>query len=800
MESGAALTGLRILELGGRIAAPYAAKLLSDLGADVLKIEAPDGDPLRASGPFPRDEPGPDSAGLFRYLNAGKRSASLDLRSREGSEAALGLAAEADLVLESFRPGTLESFGLGPEALRELSPHLALVRISSFGQTGPYRDLPATDLVLQAAGGWVAAHDGAADSPVRMGGRLPEYVAGAFAAASGLSAVEHAQQRAEFVSVDLSMLECLVGTLSYPMLLAEAMGRAKSPPEPARYVPFGIQPCRDGWVGINILTQAHWAAACDAMGAPEFVESRGEVTRDAADYAAFSELRTRWLETHTAEEVLEQCQSRRIPTAIVCDGLRLVDSPQLTARGFLVKEAGGAFLQPGPPYRLGATPARPGGAAPTLASAAELPSWVPRGEAPRLLDDEARELPFEGLRVLDLGTFWAGPYLGMYLASLGADVVKVESVQRPDGFRFIASADPGNPLWYEVGSLFQATNLGKRGVTLDLRRDEGRALLLRLVERSDLLIENYAPRVMERFELDWPRLRATRPDLVMVRMPAYGLEGPRRDHVGWAMAIAQAAGISWLTGDPADDKPRNPGAFLDPTVAMHAAVAVQAALAHRRRTGEGQQIEVAQIETAVALCPEPVIDASMNGRAQHRRGNPSSGMAPQGVYPCRDGRVALSVRDDAEWKSFAGLLGRPDWEHDTGLSQREGRSRRHDELDTGIAEWTGAQGSDAVVEVLRARGIPVAAVLVPPRIYGEPQLEARRYFQSLDHPVSGPRRYPVWPMRFSFAPAGMHPSGPPTLGQHNEEVLGGLLAVSGKELTRLQEEAVIGERWSAASG
>jgi len=482
-----ALDGLRVLELGHQIAAPYCTKLLADLGADVIKIERPGGDPLRSHG---------TASGLFRYLNANKRSALLDLKTGAGSEEARRLAAGADLVVENFRPGALEALGLGPDELRAANPRIALVRVSNFGQTGPYRDAPVTDLVLQAAGGWVAAYDANGATPVRVGARMPEYVSGAFAACAALTAVHSARERDEAVEVDLSIMECIVGTLSYPMIMAEAFRAAPRPAAPASYVPFGIQRCKDGFVGINVLTQTHWINACQAMGAPEFAKSRSEVSTRAVDYQAFRAKLGDWLERHTAAEISEQCQALRIPTAAVANAETLLESPQLASRRFFVDEPGGDFKRPGAPYRLSATPVALERPAPTLSDAsAATPQWCTRQTAPLSVEPAADPgLPFRGLRVLDLGTFWAGPYMGMYLASLGADVIKLESIQRPDGFRFIAPADSTAQDWIESGALFQATNLGKRDVTLDLRCDEGRALLLRLIERADVLIENYAPR------------------------------------------------------------------------------------------------------------------------------------------------------------------------------------------------------------------------------------------------------------------------------------------------------------------
>jgi crotonobetainyl-CoA:carnitine CoA-transferase CaiB-like acyl-CoA transferase len=382
----------------------------------------------------------------------------------------------------------------------------------------------------------------------------------------------------------------------------------------------------------------------------------------------------------------------------------------------------------------------------------------------------------------------------MYLATLGADVIKIESVQRPDGYRFTQTFAQLGEDYYEHSTTYQSSNLGKRNLTLDLSRPEGRDLLRRLAATADVVLENFSPRVMENFGLDYPRLREIKPDVVMIRMPGFGLEGPWRDFVGWALVIEQVTGMSWITGHP-DGPPLGPGGFIDCAVSMHAGVALQAALAHRDRTGEGQLIELAQIETGACLTAEQVIDFSMNGRVQERTGNRDRAMAPQGAYPCRDEAwIALSVRDDADWQRLVALLGEPGWARSPELATVAGRRARHDEIDEGLAAWTRERDADELVSELCSSRIPAARCLVATRMYGEPHLEARGYYQAIEHPRSGVRRHPVWPLRFSFGPHPHYRGPAPTLGQHNDEILGGELGLSAEELAELRATAVIGER------
>ena len=324
-------------------------------------------------------------------------------------------------------------------------------------------------------------------------------------------------------------------------------------------------------------------------------------------YRAFIDATAIWLSKHDVASVTQKARDMRIPATPVGNGQTLLESEQLRFRDFFVDGALGGYREPGFPYRMSVTPPTRRRGAPRLEPDSCTPAWEERdglplgvaiGSAPR----GAR--PLEGLRVLDLGAFWAAPYAGMYLASLGAEVIKIESPTRPDAFRFIATSLEAGELWYECGPLFQATNLGKQGLTLDFSTEAGRDLFRRLVAESDVVMENFSPQVMEKWGFDDAELRAIRPDLVLVRTPGFGLEGPWRDGLGWALVIEQAVGMSWLVGDPEDDPPRNPGGFFDPAVGMHLAISIQAALFHRRRTGEGQCIEIAQLELGASMMAE----------------------------------------------------------------------------------------------------------------------------------------------------------------------------------------------------
>jgi crotonobetainyl-CoA:carnitine CoA-transferase CaiB-like acyl-CoA transferase len=727
------LTGLSVVEIASEIAGPYATKLFADLGAEVIKIEPPEGDPLRRWGPFPGGVQHPDKSGLFEYLNAGKGVAALT--------GAAELIAEAHVLVENFAPGTLDGWGFDAETLRRLNPNLLLLRISHFGQTGPWRDRQATPLTLQAASGWIHARD-PERPPVQVGARIAEYVAGAYGALAALTALRLPPADGRLREVDVSEFEALLSTLPYPMLMAQRMQRLGLPANLRSGPMLGVVRAADGWVGINCLTGQHWLDVCAMLGLPEFAEQQIEIMMGGPERAEFFARATPLLAEQTVAEIVELSQALRIPAAPVNDGATVLTCPQYAERGFFVES--GRFRRPGNAFRFTEPPVAQ-------------PDPVP---------DQKGPLPFAGLKVLDLSTFWAGAYLTCYLGAFGADIVKVESIQRPDGHRYSGAYAYEGDDWYERSVIWQATNLNKRDLTLDLTSPRGLDIARRLAAQADVVVENFSPRVVEQFGLDYESLVALKPDVIQVRMPGFGLRGPWRDYVGWALNIEQTSGMSAATGYP-DGPPCNPQGPADPIVGVHAGVALLAALEHRRRTGEGRLIEIAQIEVAACVTAEPVIEYSMNQVVRPRDGNRRRGYL-QGVYP---------TSEDGVWVAISV----PEQPVD------------HDVFDQMVGAWTRTQSAEAVVKLLRAQNIPAERVITGDLMYEIAHLDARAYYEEFEHPITGASRYPGWPFRITPGPVRHHRTPPPTLGQHNDEILRGL-GLSDDELASLRAARVIGDR------
>lgn len=788
------LNGLRVVEVATEIDGPYCTKLLVDLGADVIKVEAPSGDPLRTWAPFVEAADAGKRSGLFEYLNAGKRGCTHDAESDSATDDLRAFIAEADMLVENL--GSQRSaWRLDTAALQAVNPRLVVVRISDFGTEGPLRDRETTALTLQAAAGWVNQRE-FDRPPVQAGARIPEYITGAYAALGGLTALRVVRGVNRPVEVDVSAFEALLSTLPYPMLLAERLKSMGLPPNSKAGPMLGIVRAADGWIGINCLTGQHWLDVCAMMGLPDFEEHQLSIMLGGPEREEFFAKAQPWLDSMSVADIVDLSQAMRIPAAPVTDGATILDCPQYAERGFFVAssaEAGAAaMVRPGAPFRLSRTPVGPPRSTPALGDAT--PTAWPTRQAPfSAAPATSVELPFDGLKVFDLSTFWAGAYLTCYLGALGADVVKLESIQRPDGHRYSGALLREGDDWYERGPLWQGTNLNKRDLTLDLSTEEGRRLALQLAAEADVIVENFSPRVVEQFGLDYESIAAVNPGVIMVRMPGFGLEGPWRDFVGWALNIEQLSGMAAVTGYP-DGPPCNLQGPADPIAGVHAAVALLAALEHRDRTAEGQLIEVAQIEVGAAVTAEPVIEYSMTGQVAAREGNRHRVYA-QGVYPTSvpDEWIAVSVRHDEDWAAVCGIVGRPELVDDPHFVDSDARRRHHDEFDVVLEEWLATVHPDEAADALSARGVPGERLMTSDRMYSIEQLDARGFYDDVTHPVTGAHRYPGWPFRVSPGPSKHHRSAPPTLGQHNAEVLGSL-GLSADDIAELEKRKVIGQR------
>lgn len=401
----------------------------------------------------------------------------------------------------------------------------------------------------------------------------------------------------------------------------------------------------------------------------------------------------------------------------------------------------------------------------------------------------------EGVRVLDLTQIWAGPYCCRVLSDMGAEIIKVESARRFDGSRsygVFAQGLSNSPPW-ERRALFNHKNRGRFGITIDMTLEKGKELFLRLLQVSDIVVENFSARVMHNWGLDYPVLCQHKPDLIMISMPAFGMTGPERDYVGQGSNLTPLSGLVALTGY-IDDVPHNVGAYTDPIAGMTGAGALLAALHYKAETGEGQYIDLAQREGAARLIGDAIMDFTMNGRVWPLAGNQHPAHAPHGCYPCRgeDRWVTIAVSSDEGWHAFCKATGHPEWMDDPRFSDAISRWHNQGPLNELISAWTADRDSRDVMELLQAAGVPSGAVHTVPDMLDDPQLTARGYIDFID--INKPE-FCAFPSLGVYAKLSKTPgyttSGRPALGEHNEYVFQSILGMSAEEFGALTAEGII---------
>ncbi|HSZ37890.1 MAG TPA: CoA transferase [Acidimicrobiales bacterium] len=767
MIAAPVLQGVRVLDRSTGIAGPYCSKLLADAGADVVKVEADCGDPLRTHG----------TGALFEFLNASKRGVTDDAE----------LVASAHALICDQPPSRGE--------LRQAGPDLVVLTITPFGRRGPWVGRPWTEFTLQAACGSIGNRGLPERPPLAAGGRIGEWVAGSYAALAALAALREARRSGRGEDVDVAVLDCMAVTMTtYPSVFASFFGWPPLAGTGRSIQLPSIEPSSDGCVVFTANSAQQFQDFLVLIERPDLLEDPelAMVGKRFARRAEFIDAVRAYTRNKTSAELLDTAAAFRIPAAPVLDAPGVLAFEHFEKRDVFVPSPSGRFVQPRVPYRIAGFAPRPFTPAPARGADDGAVEWASTA-TPVTAPDDAWRLPLEGVKVVDLTAWWAGPSATLALAALGADVVKVESVARPDQMRLAGTRHPPVDGWWEWGPIFHGANLSKRNVTLDLGSSDGLDLLRQLIDTADVLIENFTPRVVDHFGLDFEALRARNPRLIMVRMPAFGLDGPWRDRNGFAQTMEAVSGLAWRTGFE-DALPTLVLGVCDPLAGAHTAFATLLALDAREQTGEGMLVESVMVESALNVAAEAIVEYGAGAPAPARLGNRGPDAAPQGVYPgaADDSWVALAIENDAQWDALVTVIGSPAWAGDAALGTAAGRRSHHDLIDEHIWAWTTAHTAEEAVASLSAAGVPAEVVIAARDIQHNPQLRERGLFEIEDHPVTGLHRVPTLPFRFAHVTEWLR-SPSPTLGQHNDEVLGAL-GVDADARADLRARHVIGER------
>jgi crotonobetainyl-CoA:carnitine CoA-transferase CaiB-like acyl-CoA transferase len=796
------LQSIFVVDLSEGIGGAYATKILVDGGADVVKVELATGDPLRQRSVTGAVIDEGESGALFKHLSASKHSVVVD--PGEPDQPLLdALLSRADAIIWNEGSLVAETFGLSPTELRRRAPQAIIGALSPFGLSGPWAGKPATPATIESWAGGPAWRGTPDRPPVIQGGEPSEWVGGTYVALGILIGLYRRRVGGLGELVDVSMLEAL--SLTQVMHARTFLDIAGAPWRAERQITVPeIHPTQDGFVGFMVVTGQQWLDFCVLIEQPTWAEDESlfnMANRSRRRHELVSAIDD-WTSRHTTDEATELAALLRIPATPVANGATAPLLDQFVERGFFVENEVEGFVQPQVPYVMhGADGPRPFGPSPALGEHTE-------EYRARALDANfgVNELqiaadapdPFASIRVADFTQFWAGNSIAHPLAMFGADVVHVESIAHPDGARYSNVRLPGQPDWWEYGPFFQAMATNKRDVTIDLDATSGQELAIELLRQCDVMVENYTPRVCENWGLTYDVVSKARPDIIMVRAPAFGLTGPWRDRGGYAPIMEQASGLGYITGYP-DENPLSPFGPGDPVAGAHAAVGIMLALFDRRRTGRGMLLEVPMAGSAVNIAAEAVVEYSAYGNLLERSGNRSAFAAPQGMYltadQLDDGRldrwVMISIATDEQWAALVGVL---DDEHLAAdrFRNHAGRLAAHSELDDAIAAWCAQRTRNEIVAALWGADIPVAEATLGHELDQLEQHRSRNYFHPIPHPMHGEIVQMDFPLRMSAGPNPLVTTRAPLLGEHNVEVLQGLLGVSNEELAELERTRVVG--------
>ena len=807
-----ALDGVRVLDLTDERAI-YGVKLLADLGADVVRPEPEDGDPLRQRGPFGGAVAG-ERMSLWHAFFASSRRFCRIADGESGAARLEALAECADIVVAC--PGGLAD-RMDLDALQRRRADLVVVRPSSFGADGPWKDFLAPDLVAGALGGSVATTGDVDTPPLKAFGELNFAISGTYTAIAALAGLYRVQEGGPGQRVDVPVHECIASCLEHVFMWFwhhEKLPMANGPVLPRRgslhwsnaYV---VMPARGGSVMVtptpSFDNQLVWLIEKEAQ--QDLLDPKyQELENRRAFVQRMMEVLREWVATRDAEELFFEAQEHHSPYGWVQGVAQVAANPQLRARDWWTRyrrEDGGWETDgPGAPFRLSETPWRlrapkvvgdgsPGALgwderSPGNARAVE-------GESPSLRRRRRQSgnslgRPLEGVRILDFTHVLAGPFATRVLADMGADVVKVNSATR---------AGPNAP----ESHYYLLWNRNKRAVSLDMTRDESRALCRRLAETADVVIDNFSVGVLDRWGVGHEDMRGANPGVIYVQMSGMGADGPWSRFVTYAPTIHALSGLTALTGVPGREDIGIGFSYNDHCAGLHGAVAILAALQARRSTGRGQRIDMAQLEVGVNLLGPALLDWFANGRAAEPCGNrlPYDLAAPHDCYRCADDGgggvederwVAIACMTDSQWQALCHVMGNPEWASDAALATAAGRVARMDELDRRMGEWTRTQDAVDVMHRCQAVGVPAGVVQTGADMAtADPQLSHSDFLgrHAEEHPVAGEVRLDRLPLRFSHTPCDEY-RRTRMIGEDNVEALGDWLGMTAEEVAAGEQE------------
>jgi len=789
----AGFSGVTVTEFGHGVAVAYAGKLFAEMGAQVIKVEFPGGDPLRRHVSF-FGEGRAAANDWFACLNAGKQGCVLDPQTDEGRAALRKLFASSSVILHAARENFWMRLGLGPEQVAAENPDAVVTAVTPFGLADGWRERPADDLSIQAIGGISLGIGEPGQVPLKLPGDQSAYQAGLSAAVasaghlfSGCGAL-----------LDLSAADVWASFYNGGEVANDYFGRKKKPRAGYRVArqPYvkAIFPCKDGFFAVQCLETRQWSEFLNMIGRDDFLThplfvNRAKATDEQADEC--NALLEPWFRERTKEELTRLCLAHRIPGAPVYNMREVMLHPHLRERNYFaeVNSRGRKVLMPTHPFSGIGHDARHER---TVPSGDGNPSHPPRPRAKPFSKAANARFPLKGLRVVDFGWVWAGAIPGHILADMGAEVIRIESRKPLDYMRqgrplFGTAKDP------EQNPVFQNVHRGKKSLCINLQQPGAAEVMKELIADCDVVIENFSPGVMDKLGLGWGELSSVNPDLVMCSMSAAGHKGPLSGIRTYAVMIGALSGLNSMVGYPGERviAVQSPP-YADPNAGIHAAFGVLAGLWRRNATGKGVHVDLSQWEAAVNLMGEQLMDYAANQRVPATCGNWQQAHAPHNHYPVQgeDKWVAISVENDRQWRDLAEVLGAPEWMSGADYATSSARLSNIASLDGLLARETVRFEGEALATVLRARGIASERLLDIPDIAAHPYYVSRSLFESVEHPAL--RRVPVYrlPWHVNGKPVPVACRAP-FIGEHTDAVLRDWLGKTRDEIAGLRAQSVI---------
>ncbi|HEX2226125.1 MAG TPA: CoA transferase [Candidatus Binatia bacterium] len=789
-----ALGHLRVIELGD-IPASYATRWLADLGADVIKVEPPGGDPNRLLPPFAGNIEDPERSLAFIHANTSKRSIVLDLENRDEREILARLLGTADLLIEGTPLGYLEKIEFTDERFQRSFSHLVVVSLTPFGRSGPYRHYKGSDAIANATGGFLYGQGDDKKGQCTAPSHLAYQMAGAMAAALAIAAARHARETGAGQRIDISLQEALTFTNSSSIARYSRENRLERRPGGKAYGGAGtnIYRCKDGrYVHFTTNMPHMWREFAQnwmtdkSLAGPEWENPRYRDAHAEEVSKAFAD----FIGQFDADEFAREAQARHLAAAPLNTVGQFVNCEQNRSRRWLQEiehPVIGRYVAPGFPMRLSLTPMQVRRPAPLLNQhrqeiLEELDRVAPRAQALPVATADARRPMLAGLRMADLTQQYAGPLGTEILAYYGMEVFKIETGTIPSKEREAA--------------VHACMNRGKLGCTVNLRHPEGKELFKQLAAKCDVVVDNFSSGVLERLGFSFDALQKVNSGIVQAVMPGWGLTGPLKSWVAWGWQLLAYTGVMRLWGYP--DSPmetRCKIAWPDRIGAITMAVGVLAALEYKQRTGKGQFIEAAMLEAQGSMLGPAILDYTVNTNEWDAMGYKEvigQVYAPYGCYPCagEDNWIIIACAGDAEWRRVVEVIGAGSWAMDGRFDTHQGRRENSHELDTLLSQWTGKRTPRQAFRLLQEAGVAAGIPSSGEDLFYDIHLRARGHIVQTEAQPWGKITHHGLPGIPSLSAASAARPAP-WIGEHNDYVFGEVLGLNRERMEELKESGAI---------